>query len=882
MRWEFQKYIDGLAEEGWWHQGRCLAYGEGVAFWALAEMVRGRAGVVEDEDVASARAKLASAVAEHVTEAVERRFAEPRLAHLLGLEDRGEGDQENLFSAWRIFFERLAESGPTVMVFEDVHWADSSLLDFIEYLLDWSREHPIFIVTLARPELIERHPTWGAGKRNFTSLSLGPLQPDAMDLLLRAPVPELPIEVRTQILDRAEGVPFYAVETVRMLIDRGLLIREGDGHRLAGPIETLEVPETLQALIAARLDGLEPEERHLLQTASVLGRTFAVSGLSALTGRPETDLQPILASLVRKEVLTLSVDPMSPERGQFGFLQDLVKKVAYDTMSKKERRTHHLAAAAFLEASSGEQDEIIEVVAAHLLDAYRAGPEAPDAPEIRAKATTSLVRAAERASSLGASLAAQRSFERAAELADGSLDQAELLERAGTMAWAALRQGDATRHFEEALALFESAGATHSAARVSARLAQQMWDRGRLREGLATMEHAFQVLSPEERDEDLAWLAAQLGRFLFFAGDVDAAVTPIEVALDIAEELGLWETLSQALNTKSLLLGARGRDEEAGALLRHALAVALANDKPSAALRAYNNLVDDATHRDSYEEALARVNDGLTLTRRVGNRYWEMAFLGYCYPLYCMGRWDEALAQMGQLAGEDLTDMRVAFAQGYVAFGTGIHVHRGELDEAKQRVALSKEMSASADVQERAEYGCGEATLLLALGESEGALAAASKVVDQADALSYGHHAVKESFVIAIEAAIDHGDLERAQELLSTIEALPAVRRPAFLRAHSLRLGAKLASRQAESEAFERGSRAAVGAFREIGLPFWLAVTLFEHGKWLISEGRSEEAGPFLVEAQDIFGRLRAIPWLERAEAVLPAEARRAAVDSLP
>src|SRR5262249_16860152 len=157
------------------------------------------------------------------------------------------------------------------------------------------------------------------------------------------------------ILERAEGVPFYAVETVRMLIDRGLLIREGNGHRLVGPIETLEVPETLQALIAARLDGLAAEERHLLQNASVLGRTFTVSGLAAVTSRPETDLQPLLASLVRKEVLTLSVDPMSPERGQYGFIQDLVKKVAYDTMSRKERRARHLEAAAFLEATSGEQ-----------------------------------------------------------------------------------------------------------------------------------------------------------------------------------------------------------------------------------------------------------------------------------------------------------------------------------------------------------------------------------------------------------------------------------------------------------------------------------------------------------------------------------------------
>ena len=156
LLWEFLKYLDGIQEVRLWHQGRCLSYGEGVAYWALAEMVRARAGILEEEDAATARAKLSAAVAEHVSDERERRLVEPRLAHLLGLEQRTATDRADLFSGWRLFFERLAEKQPVVLAFEDLQWADSGLLDFIDYLLEWSAEFPFFILALGRPELLER------------------------------------------------------------------------------------------------------------------------------------------------------------------------------------------------------------------------------------------------------------------------------------------------------------------------------------------------------------------------------------------------------------------------------------------------------------------------------------------------------------------------------------------------------------------------------------------------------------------------------------------------------------------------------------------------------------------------------------------------------
>ena len=274
LAWEFYKYFDGIAETVYWHRGRCLPYGEGVTYWALADMVRMRCRIAEDEDPASAAGKLRAALEEHLPDPEERAFVEPRLGQLLGLAEHEGRDRQELFGAWRLFFERLADTYPTVLAFEDMQWADASLLDFVEYLLDWSRNHPLLVVTLARPELLERRPTWGAGQRSFTSLFLEPLTREAMEELLEGLVPGLPDVVEEQILERAEGVPLYAVETVRMLLDRGLLVQQGSAYELAGPVEALEVPETLHALIAARLDGLDPDERRLLEDGAVLGKTF--------------------------------------------------------------------------------------------------------------------------------------------------------------------------------------------------------------------------------------------------------------------------------------------------------------------------------------------------------------------------------------------------------------------------------------------------------------------------------------------------------------------------------------------------------------------------------------------------------------------------------
>ena len=256
LAWEFLKYVDGLVETVWWHEGRSPAYGEGVTFWALGEMVRRRAGLLETDDEATTRAKIAATVAEHVPDPDERRWIESALLTLLGVEAGGASDQ--LFGAWRTFFERLAATAPVVLVFEDYHYADPGLLDFVDHLLEWSRTVPIYVVTLSRPELLDKRPAWGAGKRNFVNVSLEPLPEPAMRVLLAGLVPGLPERAVKAIVARADGVPLYAVETVRMLLAQNRLVLEGDAYHPTGDLTDLAVPETLTALIGSRLDSLAP------------------------------------------------------------------------------------------------------------------------------------------------------------------------------------------------------------------------------------------------------------------------------------------------------------------------------------------------------------------------------------------------------------------------------------------------------------------------------------------------------------------------------------------------------------------------------------------------------------------------------------------------
>ena len=865
LAWEFEKYLDGVLETAWWHRGRCLAYGDGVAYWALAEMVRMRARIAEDESADESLAKLSAVLSEIVVDAEERAFVETRLQHLLGLTDRVAPDREDLFSAWRLFFERMAEENPVIMVFEDIHWADAALLEFVEYLLDWSRAYPIYVMTLARPEVSEKHPGWGAHIRNYTSLTLEPLRDEAIDDLLRGLVPGLPADAVERIRTRADGTPLYAVETVRMLLDRGLLKRAEAGYDVAGDLATLDVPETLHALIAARLDGLEPDERHLLQNAAVLGKTFAPRGLAAVGGGSDDSLEPLLASLVRKEMLVLDSDPRSPERGQYGFVQTLIQRVAYETLSRRDRKVKHLAAATYLSTDSGiDADEISEVIAAHLLDAVRADPEAEDAGQVKGRAREWLVRAGERAAALAAPDDAQRAFESAVELTDDPLERAGLLERAGELARAADRVEMAEAHLRAAFELCEETGGTHDRARIAAALGGVLYLRGSTDEGLELMEEAFSVLAEDERDADVAALAAQLGRLHFFSGNRTVAAERIELALDIAEELGLPGVLASALNTKSLVLFGRPRESEA--LLRQALAIALEADLVSEALRAFNNILVALDSLDRVEEMRPVTEEALALARRRGDRFWETRMAANLIDDYrLLGNWDEAVALGETLEfGEGTADVGLAVA---VSSLLEIAVDRGDEGQARSLVARLPTDVESSDQQARGLAVYRRQMEAEIDGEFQRALADVDLGIRQT------LEVVNAGIIAALLArgalyAHETGDHAAALATASAMDRLPANRHTRAMDSQLYRLRANAAAAVGDEAAAAEAFGIALANARNLNYRYWLAPVLLDYGRWLVAAGRDEEGRPLLDEARELFEHMGATYWLRRLDAL--------------
>jgi tetratricopeptide (TPR) repeat protein len=623
-------------------------------------------------------------------------------------------------------------------------------------------------------------------------------------------------------------------------------------------IGELEVPETLHALIAARLDGFSPEERRLLQDGAVLGKTFTGDGLAAVSGRTAAELEPLLASLVRKEVLGLQADVRSPEHGQYGFLQDLVRHVAYETLSRHERRARHLAAAEHLLEAFPDDDEISEVIAAHYLDAYEAVPDAADAADVREKAREALLRAGERAESLAAAGEAQRYLAHAAGLTDDPSERASLLDRAGWLAWHAADMDTAARLLGESVEILEAEGETHAAARVSGRLAfVERWQ-GRFDDSVERMERAFEVLAGDEPDEDLGQLMTRLAAAYVFRGEYDRAAERVELAIEIGESLGSAEVLAPAFSTRSMIAQARGRPQEAFAYLRQSLAIAQEHDLEVAG-NAYFNLSDREFHRDRYGAALGYLEQALDFTRRRGSRPGEWGTLAeMTYPLYMLGRWDEAMATAAQIPEDRLRD---TVTLSLLTSVTEIRIHRGEPEEARRLLSLYP--ASSPDVQEQSSYVAARAAVLHGEGRLEEALAAGLESLESSQATraaNFSYQQVKQGFVHAVEAALALGRPDQADALLARVEELPRGFRPPYLEAQVRRLRARM-------EDDEAGFTAAATRFRELGMPFWLAVTLLERGESLASRDQPGRADPLLAEAAAIFESLAATPWIRRTAA---------------
>jgi class 3 adenylate cyclase/tetratricopeptide (TPR) repeat protein len=845
LLWEFFKYLDGIEEGRYWHQGRCLSYGEGVSYWALAEMVRARAGIIEEEDAGAGRAKLRAIVERFVTDERERRLVEPRLGHLLRLEERPEADRADLFSGWRLFFERMAADSPVVLAFEDLQWADSGLLDFIDYLLEWSAEHPIFVISLGRPELRQRRPAW-------RSLDLGSMSAESITAILEGLAPGLPEDLVTRIVRRAEGIPLYAVETIRMLQDRGVLTQEGARYVLTGDVTDLDVPETLQALVASRLDGLSSGERSLLQDASVLGQSFTAAGASALSGKTEAEVVPELDGLVARQVLGRDDDPRSPERGHYVFLQALLRTVAYGTLSRRARKVRHLAAAHHLEqAWPGEARDIAEVLASHYLEAIGAEPDASDVSALRAAARERLTAAGQAAASLSLGPEAQHYFEHAAELAEDDLERAGLFEQAGRALWKVGDSSAAEERLRHALELYKRGGRqTGGSAAVT--LANLVTNSGRMEEARELLE-VFRSELPGNDPVLRAEALAELGRLLVLGGVPEQGGPVLEEALNTLELEQAWAPLTTALINRFIYLIYVFRREEATGVLRHALSLAEQHGLSSTALRARFNLVAVGMETGRFVTAVEEAHEALALTRERGDRQWERQMLSQlAAPLAILGRWDEAATVCDELIGGPFSIEAMTGA----AFLITVAAARGEESTVERCRALALPHVDSSYVDLRMCAGLTLARDAIEHQDPERALDLARTALAERGT---GSELVTEAYGLAVEASMAIDEDAAMDELISFVADLPPGRSSPLLRAGADRLAAQREHSRGNDEAALTYETSAVQLLREASARPLLAQALLESAR------RREDAGA-LAEARGIYRDVRATRWLERAE----------------
>ncbi|MDP3984991.1 MAG: adenylate/guanylate cyclase domain-containing protein, partial [Acidimicrobiia bacterium] len=615
--WEYLKYIDGLLETIHWHEGRSPAYGDGVTFWAVGEMIKSRAGIAATDTHDVARTRLAESVATHIEDPADQSWAEPRLAALLGLGSSPTGERAELFAAVRSFFAGVARAGTTVMVFEDLHWADDGLLDFVEELTDWWRDTPILVITMARPDLFERRPGFGAGNQGLVSLHLAPMTPAEMRSLIEGTVPGLPESAVTAIVERAAGIPLYAVEMLRMLIAQGDVAEIEGKYQMVVDLTTLAVPESLQAVIGARLDRLEADDRSLLQDAAVLGQAFTLDGLAFVTGTSEAHLEPRLHGLARRDLIEPVRDPRSPERGQYRFLQGLIRDVAVGRMSRDLRSTRHLRAAEYFEGLL--DPELSVVVASHYLEALKAIPGGSESDRIRTKAIDSMMAAVDRAADLHGHAQVLSICEQALALAETPDRRAPFWEK---MSEAATRLADrelAERDGNLALDHYQSSGDDAGVNRMTRKLAFTYVEENVPARAVDLLGPHLEGRANLRVDPELARAAGVFARALLLTNREDEAVVAADRALAAAEALGLMPTIVDALITKATALGHPGRRVEARILLEGAIGVADRHGLSHAGMRARNNLAHFFAVADPIV-ALQATTEAYEIAKRTGDR----------------------------------------------------------------------------------------------------------------------------------------------------------------------------------------------------------------------------------------------------------------------
>jgi len=822
----------------YWRQGRCLPYGEGVTYWALSEMVKAQAGILESDSEEVVEQKLKASIVEVLPAASDAAWVGGHLRPLVGLAEAipTSGDRRaEAYAAWRRFFEALAEQRPLVIVFDDLHWADESLLDFVDHLVDWATAVPLLVVCTARPELLSRRAGWGGGKPNATTISLSPLSNDETTRLVHALLERavLPADVQTTLIERAGGNPLYAEEFARMVDEVG---EQGD----------LRLPESVQGIIAARLDALPLEEKLLLQDAAVVGKVFWLGTLERIGDLDRSSAEQLLHALERKEFVRRERRSSVGDESQYGFRHILVRDVAYAQIPRAARAEKHERAAAWIE-SLGRPDDHAEMLAHHYLSALEfaqaAGEELPDIVD---HARIALRAAGDRALALSSHEPAARFYDAALELSTADdPERAYLLLGYGKARYELDVEGD--NALLEASAELEDRD-REAAADAEISLADLFWRRGQHAESARHRERAANLMADAEVSPMKTHVLGQLARFHMLAAEYEPAVRFGESALAMAESLGLDEERARALNTIGAALVEN--EEEGIQLIERSIEISR-NLHSIELARGLNNLAHQLAHRGRLSAADAAVTEMDAVARRFGYRDWirwaeaKRATFGYF-----LGDWARTYALADALIGE-IEQGGSHYLEGeWRMYRSRIRLARGERREAVEDARRGLEAArAAGDTQMVAPLLSWNARLFGA--EAEGIAS-----FDEFIALWRRTRSIQGAPTFASDAAFAARNLRRGEEFVAVAETIAGS--PWFEGAIAVASGAH--ARAAE-------------IFGEIGARPEEADARFALATELVDLGRRAEAEPELRKALEFWHSVGATEYVREGEALLAASA---------
>jgi class 3 adenylate cyclase/tetratricopeptide (TPR) repeat protein len=685
---EFRRVIDDRPDLVWWRQGRCLPYGEGVTFWAIGEVIKAQAGILDSEPAETVTAKLRSTVAALFDDPDEAAWVELRLASLVGLGGSA-AERTELFAAWLRFFEALAARSPLILVVEDIHWADDAVIEFLSHILDWAKDSPILLICTARPELFSSRPDWGGGKRDAVTIGLSPLSEDEavrlMSSLSKRPL--MDASLQRALVERSGGNPLYICEFVYLAEEQGWFerLRRGD---------EIPLPDSIASIIAARLDLLGPEEKSLLQAAAVIGRVFWAGALSFVEGLDPTQVQNRLRRLISRELIRPIRRSSMQGQDEYAFAHVLARDGAYKRLTREDRARLHEATARWLEAVSGDRTaDVAELLAHHHATAWELAPSQD--LERRRRVYRFQMAAGDRARAFDAARAVQFYRSATALASTGSEKGRALLDMA------VLASGSADEQMAmltEALEEFAKGNDREGQAEAASQLSTEEWYRGHAEDSDRWSERSLELAASLEPSPILARVLAAAASAKSLRGKGDEALDLVDRAMAVAQAVGDTSSYARSLVTKGTAMAHMGEGDGLDDILE-GLRIQLDRNDTTRAVSTYNNAATIQIGLGNFQQGRQLIEEAIVYgTSRGLPAHVDWSRSTRNEALFPMGEWDECLKEADDLAAEDAK--RGGSQVGTFASVTAAIIRFFRGDAAESLIKLDEGIRAAREIQD--------------------------------------------------------------------------------------------------------------------------------------------------------------------------------------